>query len=218
MAENSRVAVLGTGIMGAAMARNLREAGMEVRAWNRSREKAEPLADDGATVSDTPAEAAADADFLLTMLSDADVIAEVVDGEVLGALNGGAVWIQTSTVGTEGNERLEAIAVENDVSYVDAPVLGTKAPAEQGQLIVLASGPDSAREKCAPSSMLSAARRCGSGRRGPGAGSSWWSTTGSWASSACWQRRSRSRGRPAWIPPGSWRPSRAGLWACPMPR
>ena len=78
MAHSKTVAILGTGIMGAAMARNLLEAGMHVRAWNRSREKAEPLAEDGAEVADTPTGAAENADFLLTMLSDADAIEETV--------------------------------------------------------------------------------------------------------------------------------------------
>ncbi len=150
MADKSIVAVLGTGIMGAGMARNLLSGGMEVRAWNRSREKAEPLADDGATVVDDAKEAADGADFVLTMLSDADAVAGTVDGEVLAGLTDGGVWIQTSTVGSEGNERLARIAEENGVPYVDAPVLGTKQPAEQGQLIVLASGPEDVREKCQP--------------------------------------------------------------------
>ena len=150
MAENAKVALLGTGIMGAAMARNLLEAGTEVRAWNRSNEKAKPLAKDGATVFEGPAEAAADADFLLTMLSDADVIEEVVRDGVLPALAGGAVWLQMSTVGERGNEKLARLAAENDVAYVDAPVLGTKVPAEQGQLVVLASGPEDVRSKCGP--------------------------------------------------------------------
>lgn len=150
MADNATVAVLGTGIMGSGMARNLLSAGMEVRAWNRSREKAEPLADDGATVVDSAAEAADGADFVLTMLSDAEAVAEVVDDGVLSGLADGGGWIQTSTVGVEGNGRLAEIAEKHGVPYVDAPVLGTKQPAEQGQLIVLASGPDEAREKCQP--------------------------------------------------------------------
>ncbi len=148
--EAATVAVLGTGIMGAGMTRNLLSAGMEVRAWNRSREKAEPLAEDGATVTDSPAEAADGADFVVTMLSDADAVAETVGGEVLSGLAEGGVWIQASTVGVEGNERLAEIAEEHSVLYVDAPVLGTKQPAEQGLLILLASGPDDAREKCQP--------------------------------------------------------------------
>ncbi len=150
MAENAKVALLGTGIMGAAMARNLMGAGLEVRAWNRSKEKAEPLEGDGATVFEDPAEAASGADFLLTMLPDADVIEKVVGGGVLSALADRAVWLQMSTVGEEGNERLARLAAENGVAYVDAPVLGTKAPAEQGQLIVLASGPEEVRGRCEP--------------------------------------------------------------------
>ncbi len=150
MAENTTVALLGTGIMGAAMACNLTKAGMEVRAWNRSMEKATLLAGNGAKVVDDPAEAASGADFLLTMLSDADVIEDVVGDGVLPALSEGAVWLQMSTVGEGGNERLARLASENSVAYVDAPVLGTKAPAEQGQLIVLASGPEDVRSKCEP--------------------------------------------------------------------
>ena len=147
MAEGTEVAVLGTGIMGAAMARNLLSDGMEVRAWNRSREKAEPLAQEGAEVADNPADATRGADFLLTMLSDADVIEEAVGGDVLSALAEDGVWLQMSTVGDEGNERLSDLANQHGVPYVDAPVLGTKQPAEQGQLIVLASGPEDVREK-----------------------------------------------------------------------
>src|SRR4051812_23281171 len=129
--------------MGAAMARNLLAAGMEVRVWNRTREKAEPLADDGAIVTESPAEAAEGADFVLTMLADADTVAEAVKGGgALEALADDGVWLQISTVGIEGSERLARVADEHDVAYVDAPVLGTKEPAEQGQLIVLASGPE----------------------------------------------------------------------------
>ncbi|HEX8259616.1 MAG TPA: NAD(P)-dependent oxidoreductase [Rubrobacteraceae bacterium] len=152
MANDNVIAVLGTGIMGAAMARNLLSAGMEVRVWNRSREKAEPLADDGATVADSPTEAAEGAGFVLTMLADADAVAEAAGGEngALSALPEDGVWLQTSTVGLEGQEKLAGIADEHGVYYVDAPVLGTKEPAEQGQLIVLASGPEEVRERCQP--------------------------------------------------------------------
>ena len=149
--SGTRVAVIGTGIMGAAMARNLLAAGMQLRVWNRSREKAEPLVEDGATVTESPAEAAEGAGFVLTMLPDAGVIEEVAGGEegALSTLSGG-VWLQMSTVGTEGHERLAALAQERGISYVDAPVLGTKEPAESGQLIVLASGPEEVRERCEP--------------------------------------------------------------------
>jgi 3-hydroxyisobutyrate dehydrogenase len=147
MADDKTVAVLGTGIMGAAMVRNLLSAGMEVRAWNRSREKAEPLAQSGAQVVADPADAARGADFILTMLADADAVEEVLGGDVLSALAGDGVWLQMSTVGEGGNERLAGLAADLGVAYVDAPVLGTKQPAEQGQLVVLASGPEEVRER-----------------------------------------------------------------------
>jgi 3-hydroxyisobutyrate dehydrogenase len=147
MADDTTVAVLGTGIMGAAMARNLLSAGMEVRAWNRSREKAGPLEEEGAEVAENPKDAARGADYILTMLADADVVEEAVRGDVLSALAEDGVWLQMSTVGEGGNERLARLATDSGVAYVDAPVLGTKQPAEQGQLIVLASGPEEVRER-----------------------------------------------------------------------
>jgi 3-hydroxyisobutyrate dehydrogenase len=147
MAEGTKVAILGTGIMGAAMARNLLAEGMEVSAWNRSREKAEPLREDGAEVADSPADAARGADFLLTMLADADVVEEAVAGDVLPSLAEGGVWLQMSTVGEDGTKRLAETANERGVDFVDAPVLGTRQPAEQGQLVVLASGPEEVRER-----------------------------------------------------------------------
>ena len=147
MAEGTKVAVLGTGIMGAAMARNLLAENVEVRAWNRSSEKAQPLEEDGAEVAESPADAARGADFLLTMLSDADVVEEAVAGDVLPALAEGGVWLQMSTVGEDGSKRLAETANEHGVDFVDAPVVGTRQPAEQGQLVVLASGPEEVREK-----------------------------------------------------------------------
>ena len=143
-----RVAVLGTGIMGAPMARNLRAAGHEVRAWNRSAEKAEALAGDGVEPAADIAEAVRGADVVITMLADGDAV-EAVAGEALGAIDG-AVLAQTSTIGPEATARVAAAADAAGVPFVDAPVLGTKQPAEQGKLIVLASGPDDQRERLEP--------------------------------------------------------------------
>jgi len=142
-----RVAVLGTGIMGAPMARSIAAAGHEVRAWNRTRERAEPLAEHGVTVADEPAEAVEGADVVLTMLADGDAVEAVVADLPLPE---GSVWAQMSTVGAEALERLVARAEGAGVPIVDAPVLGTRAPAEQGQLTVIAAGPPQARERCAP--------------------------------------------------------------------
>lgn len=89
------MAVLGSGIMGAPMARNLAGAGWKVRAWNRTREKADPLAEHGVTVCDTPAEAVSGAGIALTMLSDGDAVEEAARA-MLDALEDGAVWILAS--------------------------------------------------------------------------------------------------------------------------
>jgi 3-hydroxyisobutyrate dehydrogenase len=146
------VAVLGTGIMGAPIARRLLGEGFDVRVWNRSREKADPLADDGATVCDTPRDAAEGAEVILTMLLDAAAVEATMSGDdgALAAAGDDVIWTQTSTVGIEGSDRLATLAADSGVTYVDAPVLGTREPAEQGQLVVLASGPDAARERLAP--------------------------------------------------------------------
>jgi 3-hydroxyisobutyrate dehydrogenase len=146
MSSLPTVAVLGTGIMGAPMARNLLAAGFPVRAWNRSREKAAPLAGAGAVVAGSPAEAADGAQIVLTMLADADAVLDSVDA----ALDGPDVWVQASTIGIEGTERCAALAADRGVAFVDAPVLGTKQPAEAGRLTVLASGPAAERERLAP--------------------------------------------------------------------
>ncbi|MDF2979680.1 MAG: 3-hydroxyisobutyrate dehydrogenase [Actinomycetospora sp.] len=143
------VAVLGTGIMGAGMARSLLREGLEVTVWNRSTEKAQPLADDGARVADDAADAVAGADVVITMLFDTDAVAQTME-PVLPRFRDGAVWVQTSTVGIEGTDRLAALARDAGVDYLDAPMLGTKAPAENGQLVVLASGPSSLQEKVQP--------------------------------------------------------------------
>lgn len=139
-----RIAVLGTGLMGAPFARRLAEAGHEVRAWNRTRAKADGL---GATVAATPSEATAGADVLITMLADGPTVAEVVE-DALPSAPAGGLWLQTSTVGIEWTKRLATLGDEHGLVYVDAPVLGTRAPAEQGQLVVLLAGPETAREAC----------------------------------------------------------------------
>jgi 3-hydroxyisobutyrate dehydrogenase len=145
-----RVAVLGTGAMGAPMARNIAAAGHEVRAWNRTRERAEPLAEHGIAVCDDPAGAAARADVAVTILSDAAAVESVAE-ELLAALAGsGGSWAQMSTIGLDGIDRLAGRSRAANVPFVDAPVSGTRQPAEEGALLVLASGPPAARDRCAP--------------------------------------------------------------------
>src|SRR3954471_2251733 len=156
------IALLGTGIMGAPMARNLAQAGHDVRVWNRTRSKAEAI--EGVTVADAPAEAVAGAEVVVTMLSDGGAV-EAVWEQAAGAVGDGAIWWQCSTVGIEATERLNAAAT---VPYVDAPVLGTKQPAEEGELTVLASGPAHAVERLAPLFDAVAAKTIRLGEAGEG--------------------------------------------------
>ncbi len=145
----SSVALLGTGTMGAGMARNIARAGIGLRVWNRTAERARPLAEDGIEVSSTVAEAAMGADVIVTMLWDADSVIDALR-QGAGSYRAGAVLVQASTVGVEGATRLAAVADELGLTYVDAPVLGTKQPAEQGTLVILAAGPDEALDRVGP--------------------------------------------------------------------
>lgn len=154
MANTEKIAVLGAGgVMGLAMARNLARSGFEVRAWNRSREKAAPLSEDGATVTDAPAEAAQGATIILTMLADGEAVRESVDGDdgALGVEHGDeALWLQMSTVGEAATESFIELAGQRGIEFVDAPVLGTKQPAEEGKLVVMASGPERLHDRLEP--------------------------------------------------------------------
>ncbi len=154
MTSKETVAVLGAGgTMGFALARNLAREGFGVRAWNRSPEKAEPLSEDGAAVVDSAAQAVAGADVILTMLADGDAVLDAMRG-TQGALSGdvsnGAIWLQMSTIGETATEECIALAHKHELEFVDSPVLGTKQPAEQGELVILASGHDQAKERVEP--------------------------------------------------------------------
>ena len=116
------IAALGTGVMGAPMARNLARAGHDVRAWTRSPEKAQALRDDGVDVCDDPASAATGADVVLTMLADADAVLDVARQAGLAQ---GQIWWQASTIGLAGTEQCDALASETGVALVDAPVLSS---------------------------------------------------------------------------------------------
>src|SRR5437667_445409 len=141
------IAVLGTGRMGAPIARNLLAAGFEVSVWNRTAERAAPLAADGARQASSPAEAAEGADLTLTMLADGDAVNDAMIGPegALASLRPGSAWIQMATIGDEWTERLATLATKKNVEFVDAPVSGSDGPAREGQLIELAL--DAARER-----------------------------------------------------------------------
>jgi 3-hydroxyisobutyrate dehydrogenase len=148
VSEKPTVALLGTGTMGAGMARNIAEAGLPLRVWNRSSDRAKPLGD-VAEVADSVAAAVEGADVVVTMLYDADSVVEIME-QTRGHLGPETVWLQQSTIGVEGSDRVVELARDLGVVLVDAPVLGTRKPAEDGVLVVLASGPDEAQRAVAP--------------------------------------------------------------------
>src|SRR5664279_3992305 len=154
--------------MGLPMARNLLTAGCDLRVWNRTADRAAPLVEAGARSCEDPAAAAQGAATMITMLSDAGAVLETA-AQALPGLADGATWVQMSTIGIEGTERCAELAGEAGVTFVDAPVLGTKAPAEQGQLVILASGPESAQSHCEPIFAAVGARTVWLGDAGAGA-------------------------------------------------
>jgi 3-hydroxyisobutyrate dehydrogenase len=148
-AQQPTVALLGAGIMGAGMARSILRADLPLHVWNRTEARAKALEPAGAVIAATPAGAVRDADVIVTMLSDADAVEDVMPRAAPG-LRSGQVWAQTSTVGLTGIKQLARLAAEYDLLFVDSPVLGTRQPAERGALTVFAAGPERARERVQP--------------------------------------------------------------------
>jgi 3-hydroxyisobutyrate dehydrogenase len=148
-----RVAVLGIGAMGHGMATSALRAGIPTIVWNRTPEATRDLAELGAEVADTAADAARRAAIVVTMVTDTSAVISIArDQGMLGALAPGGIWVQTSTIGVAGIERVVALVETErpDITLLDAPVSGSKDPAEQGQLTIFASGPDQARAATAP--------------------------------------------------------------------
>ena len=144
-----RVAVLGTGTMGAGMARTLLRDGFDVTVWNRTPSRAAALGSDGAIVAGTAADAVAEADVIITMSFDEEAVTATAR-DFLPHAKTGVIWLQSATVGPAGMRRIAALADPSKVEVVDAPVVGTKGPAEAGTLIVLASGSAEAIAKARP--------------------------------------------------------------------
>jgi 3-hydroxyisobutyrate dehydrogenase len=135
------------------MARNLVAAGLNTRVWDRSPSATAPLADAGAVVAASARDAVRDADVVITMLPTAEVVESVIfDDGVAGVFARGCVWAQMGTIGVEATLRIrDRLAAQRPgVMFVDAPVSGSKGPAEQGQLLILASGPAAAVDKVRP--------------------------------------------------------------------
>jgi 3-hydroxyisobutyrate dehydrogenase len=151
--EKEPVAFLGIGTMGHAMAIRAMGAGIPTIVWNRDPEATRDLADLGAEVAENAADAARRAAIVVTMVTDADVVLAIAKNQgMLAALPAGAIWAQMSTIGDGGMNRVKSLveAERPDVVLVDAPVSGSKEPAEHGQLTIFASGPDSVRSRLDP--------------------------------------------------------------------
>jgi 3-hydroxyisobutyrate dehydrogenase len=151
--QSETVAVLGLGAMGHGMASSALRAGIPTIVWNREAGRTRDLADLGAEVAETAADAAARAGIVVTMVTDADAVMSIATEQgMLDALADGAIWAQMSTIGVAGTERVMSVVEtrRSDVTLLDAPVSGSKEPAEQGQLTIFASGPERARARVTP--------------------------------------------------------------------
>ena len=146
---SGRVGLLGTGLMGTAMANRLLNQGVEVMAWDREPDHLKPLAERGAVVAGTAGEVVSSAQAVITMLPTAEVVLAVIE-PLLEEWPEGVVWLQMSSVGAAEADRIVELAAAHGVTVFDAPVSGSTHPAEEGQLTILASGPESARERVQP--------------------------------------------------------------------
>lgn len=133
---------LGLGIMGTAMATNLVRAGFDVVVWNRTETSCSPLCELGARSAATPAEAVAQADITFVMLSDDAALRELwyAEGGVLAGVSAGHGVVNMSTIGDDTSAELSAAIAQRGGRYLEAPVTGTKKPAEDGLLVILGAG------------------------------------------------------------------------------
>jgi 3-hydroxyisobutyrate dehydrogenase len=143
-----KLAVLGLGTMGRAMAGCALRNRIPTVVWNRELDRAKQMTDEGAEVASSAVDAVKGADVVITMVTDTDAVTSIaVDQGMLEALPPGAVWAQMSTIGVDGTAKVASIVEKerSDVFFLDAPVSGSKVPAEQGKLTIFASGPDRVR-------------------------------------------------------------------------
>lgn len=148
----NNLAWIGTGHMGLPMAQNLCKAGYSVQVYNRTAEKAAPLEQEGAVLHKTPGAAAAEAEVVFIMLTKGDAVQQVMDGEegILRHIRPGAYIINMSTISPGEAKKLAQLTEQAGGIYIDAPVSGSVAPAQQGQLVILAGGQTEAVQKCQP--------------------------------------------------------------------
>jgi 2-hydroxy-3-oxopropionate reductase len=151
MTEPRRVTLIGTGLMGFPMSRNLLRAGHSLTVWNRSIDRAEPLADEGAVVAKTAAEAVAGADFIITMLSDGFASGALVrDPDIQAALRPGALWLDMSSAKPEHAREQAEILRALGHGHLDAPVSGGTKGAEAASLAIMVGGDATGFEAAKP--------------------------------------------------------------------
>ena len=165
--HRDRVGLLGAGLMGSAMAHRLLDQGIPVIAWDRNSEHVRALGARGAAQATEPDEVVSGAGVVITMLPTADVILDVVD-PLLDDWPKDTIWLQMSSVGAAEADQLTRVAEAHAVTIVDAPVSGSTHPAEEGQLTILASGPDSAKATLEPVLAALASRVLWVGKAGMG--------------------------------------------------
>jgi 3-hydroxyisobutyrate dehydrogenase len=145
--NSTRVAVIGAGTMGAAMAKRLIAAHFDVDVWSRDEVTNAPLVELGALSHGEVKDAVANADVVITMLPTADITENLMFNERgLEAMKRNAVWVQMATIGPKASEDIasRSSSLRSDIIFIDAPVSGSRGPAESGQLLILASGDASA--------------------------------------------------------------------------
>lgn len=147
-----RIGVLGLGIMGRGMARNLLEAGFRVRVWNRTAERMDPLVEAGADRGDGPAEVASRSDVVLTCVSDTPDVEEVVlgDGGVIEGIREGAVLVDASTISPGATRRIARRIGERGAHMLDAPISGGSEGAAEGTLSIMVGGEADVVERVMP--------------------------------------------------------------------
>ena len=152
MAGRETVGIVGTGIMGAPMARNLAGAGFEVVAYNRTASKAEALEPDGVTVAGSIAEVGRAASVAITMVPDTPDVLEAVEGEggLAGAMAPGSVLIDMSTVSPAETRALASRLASDGIAMLDAPVSGGSWGAQQATLTIMVGGEQAAFDRCLP--------------------------------------------------------------------
>ncbi|UOQ42583.1 NAD(P)-dependent oxidoreductase [Halobacillus salinarum] len=146
------VTFVGLGVMGGAMASNLAAGDVDLTVYNRTKEKAAPLINQGAHLNESLHEAVEDADLVFTMLTGPDAVQETALGDLgfVQSMKPGSLWVDCSTVHPAFTKLCYDSALKEDVRFMDAPVAGTKGPAEQGELVFLLGGEEKDVNEIAP--------------------------------------------------------------------